>query len=147
MAVCSLNGSPAKTAQRLRRSSTLAHLIEEIRVRVVVLPAAGFPERDEVPLPTLNQREPFMCRLSYGLPCRSDMQRARGAVESALPDNQRAVLIRATKMNVPPQGLFVDFLFIDICGQIDSMGVRARPAIALVPAKAGCRSGFPLARE
>jgi hypothetical protein len=56
-------------------------------------------------------------------------------------------LIRATKMNVPPQGLFVDFLFIDICGQIDSMGVRARPAIALVPAKAGCRSGFPLARE
>ena len=62
------------------------------------------------------------------------MQRARGAVESALPDNQRAVLIRATKMNVAPQGLFVDSLFIDICGQIDSMGVRARAAIALVPA-------------
>jgi hypothetical protein len=50
-------------------------------------------------------------------------------------------------MNVAPQGLFVDFLFIDICGQIDSMGVRARPAIALVAAKAGRRSGFPLARE
>ena len=67
-------------------------------------------------------------------------------VESALPDNQRAVLIRA-KMNVAPQGLFVDSLFIDICGQIDSMGVRARAAIALVPAKAGRRFGFPLARE
>jgi hypothetical protein len=49
------------------------------------------------------------------------MQRARGAVESALPDNQRAVLIRATKINVAPQGLFVDFLFVDNCGQIDSV--------------------------
>src|SRR5262249_8257208 len=39
----------------------LAHLIEKFRVRVVVLPAAGFPELDEIPLPTLNQREPFMC--------------------------------------------------------------------------------------
>jgi hypothetical protein len=71
------------------------------------------------------------------------MQRARGAVESALPDNQRAVLIQATKINVAPQGLFVDFLFVDICGQIDSIGDRARPAIALVPAKVGTQIWIP----
>jgi hypothetical protein len=53
------------------------------------------------------------------------MQQAKGAVESALPNNQRAVPIRATKMNVAPQRLFVDFLFVDKSGQIDSAFVMA----------------------
>jgi hypothetical protein len=34
-------------------------------------------------------------------------------VESALPDIQRAPLIRATKMNAAPADVFVDFLFVD----------------------------------
>jgi hypothetical protein len=34
----------------------------------------------------------------------------------ALPDIQRDLLIRATKMNAAPRGLFVDFLFVDKSG-------------------------------
>jgi hypothetical protein len=49
------------------------------------------------------------------------MQRARSAVESALPNNQRAAPIRATKMNAAPQRLLVDFLFVDNSGQSDSV--------------------------
>jgi hypothetical protein len=75
------------------------------------------------------------------------MQPARGAVESSLPDNQRAVLIRATKMSVAPQGLFVDFLFVDNCGQIDSMVFVLAQQSRSSPRKRGPRSGFPLARE
>jgi hypothetical protein len=56
------------------------------------------------------------------------MQQARGAVESALANSHRAAPIRATKMNVPPQGLFVDFLFVDNSGKIDS----GKTAILLV---------------
>src|SRR5579859_4768047 len=59
--------------------------------------------------------------LSYGLCCRSDMKKAKAAVESALVDNQRALLIRAIKMNAAPHRLFVDFLFVDNRVQIDSM--------------------------
>jgi hypothetical protein len=39
----------------------------------------------------------------------------------ALVDNQRASLIRATKMNSAPSRLFVDFLFVDNSVQIDSI--------------------------
>jgi hypothetical protein len=58
---------------------------------------------------------------SYGPCCRSDMKQARDAVELASVDNQRASLIRATKMNAASSRLFIDFLFVDNCGQIDSM--------------------------
>jgi hypothetical protein len=51
------------------------------------------------------------------------MKEAKNAVESALLDNQRASPIRATKMNAASHRLFVDFLFVDNCVQIDS---RAR---------------------
>jgi hypothetical protein len=47
--------------------------------------------------------------LSYGLSCRSDMKRAKSAVESALSDKQRAALIRATKNECAGGRLFVDF--------------------------------------
>jgi hypothetical protein len=56
------------------------------------------PKLDEVLLPTLNQREPFTSSTVV-----------------------RAAPIRATKMNVARQGLFVDFLFVDNSGQIDSV--------------------------
>jgi hypothetical protein len=35
-----------------------AHLIEELRMRIVVPPAPGFAKFDKVLLPTLNQSEP-----------------------------------------------------------------------------------------
>jgi hypothetical protein len=41
------------------------------------------------------------------------MREAKDAVESTLVNNQRALLIRATKMNAAPHRLFVDFLFVD----------------------------------
>jgi hypothetical protein len=41
------------------------------------------------------------------------MSEAKNAVKSALVDNQRASLIRATKMNAASARLFVDFLFVD----------------------------------
>jgi hypothetical protein len=49
------------------------------------------------------------------------MKEAKVAVESALVDNQRALLIRAIKMNAASHRLFVDFLFVDNSVQIDSM--------------------------
>jgi hypothetical protein len=49
------------------------------------------------------------------------MKQARNAAELASVDNQRASLIRATKMNAASSRLFIDFLFVDNCGQIDSM--------------------------
>jgi hypothetical protein len=49
------------------------------------------------------------------------MEGSQTAVESALPDNQRASLIRVTKMNAAPGRLFVDFLFVDNSVHIDSM--------------------------
>jgi hypothetical protein len=42
-------------------------------------------------------------------------------VESALPDNRRAFPIRATKMNATRSRLFVNFLFVDDSGKIDSI--------------------------
>jgi hypothetical protein len=59
------------------------------------------------------------------------MQRAKSAVESALLNSHRGVLIRATKMNVAPPGLFVDFLFVDNCEEIDSQNHWIASAYAL----------------
>jgi hypothetical protein len=65
------------------------------------------------------------------------MKEARNAVESAPADNQRASLIRATKMNVPSSRLFVDFLFVGRGRRVDSVfpsiviaSPRARPEVA-----------------
>jgi hypothetical protein len=41
------------------------------------------------------------------------MEEPEAHVESALPDIQRASLIRATKMNVATRGVFIDFQFVD----------------------------------
>src|SRR5690242_15135066 len=51
--------------------------------------------------------------LSYGPCCRSDMKRAKTAVESASVDKNCTRPIRATKMNTAAGRLFVDFLFGD----------------------------------
>jgi hypothetical protein len=79
-----------------------ARLIEELRMRIVVSPASGFPKFDEVLLPTLNQSEPAAgdTVVRTLLPFRHEESQA--AVESALVDNQRALPIRATKMNALP---------------------------------------------
>jgi hypothetical protein len=59
------------------------------------------------------------------------MKEAKNAVESALLDNQRAPLIRATKMNAAPSRLFVDFLFVDNNAKIDSACRTAMRGIAI----------------
>ena len=86
-----------------------AHLIEELRVRVVVPPAPGIAKLDEILLPTLDQSEPSAgdTVVRTLLPFRH--QESQATVESALVDNQRASLIRATKMSAAPSRLFVDF--------------------------------------
>jgi hypothetical protein len=53
------------------------------------------------------------------------MREANNAVESALPDNRCAFLIRATKMNGARRRLFVDFLFVDGGRQIDSIVIAS----------------------
>jgi hypothetical protein len=102
-----------------------AHLIEELRLRIVAPPAPGRAKIDEVPLPTLNQSEPAAgdTVVRTLLPFRH--QGSQTAVESALLDNQRALLIQATKMNVAASRLLVDFLFVDNSGQIDSTAPNA----------------------
>jgi len=98
-----------------------AHFIEDLRMRKVVPPAPAIAKFDEVPLPTLNQSEPAAgdTVVRTLLPFRHEGSQI--AVESALPDKKRASPIRATKMNAAPSRLFVDFLFVDNSGQIDSM--------------------------
>jgi hypothetical protein len=49
------------------------------------------------------------------------MKEAKSAVESAPLDNQRAAMIRATKINAVPKRLFVDFLFVGKGALIDSI--------------------------
>jgi hypothetical protein len=95
-----------------------AHLIEELRMRIVVSPAPSITKLDEVPLPTLDQSEPAAgdTVVRTWLPFRHGGSQT--AVESALPDNQRASLIRATKMNAAPSRLFVDFLLVDNSGKL-----------------------------
>jgi hypothetical protein len=90
-----------------------AHLIEELRMRVVVPPATGIAKFDEVLLPTLDQGQPSAgdTVVRTSLPFRHEA--SQSAVESARVDSQRASLIRATKMNAAPPRLFVDFLFVD----------------------------------
>ena len=103
-----------------------AHLIEELRMRIVVPPAPGFAKFDEVLLPTLNQSEPAAgdTVVRTLLPFRHGGSQT--AVEAALADNQRASVIRATKMNAAPNRLFVDFLFVDNSVQIDSIIPKRR---------------------
>ena len=92
-----------------------AHLIDELRSRIVVPPASSGAKFDEVPLPTLNQSEPAAgdTVVRALLPFRHE--RNQTAVKSALLDTQRALLIRATEMNAATSGLFVDFSFVDNC--------------------------------
>jgi hypothetical protein len=54
------------------------------------------------------------------------MKEAKDAVESALVDNHRASLIRATKMSAATNRLFVDFLFVYNGLQIDSIIPKTR---------------------
>jgi hypothetical protein len=97
-----------------------AHLIEELRMRIVMPPAPSIAKLDEILLPTLDQSEPATgdTVVRTLLPFRHEGSQT--AVESALPDNQRASLIRATKMSAAPGRLFVDFLFVDNSVDIDS---------------------------
>src|ERR1700748_1120499 len=83
-------------------------------------PAPGIAKFDEILLPTLDQSEPATGDnvVRTLLPFRHEGSQT--AVESALPDNRRALLIRATKMNAAPGRLFVDFLFVDNSVDIDS---------------------------
>ena len=98
-----------------------AHLIEELRMRIVVSPTPGIAKLDEVPLPTLNQSKPAAgdTVVRTLLPFRHE--RSQSVVESALVDNQHASVIRATKMNAAASRLFVDFLFVDNSRQNDSI--------------------------
>ena len=107
---------PGKPRPLVAKMQHFAHLIEELRVRIVVQPAPSITKLDEVPLPTLNQSEPAAgdTVVRTWLPCRHGGSQT--VVESALPDNQRASLIRATKMNAASSRLFVDFLFVDNSG-------------------------------
>jgi hypothetical protein len=87
----------------------LAHFFEKLRMRVVVLPAPGIPQFDEILLPTLDQREPSAGGTVVRAFLPFDMKRAKSAVESALSDDRRAALIRATKNECVCGRLFVDF--------------------------------------
>lgn len=93
----------------VREIKDVAHLIEELRVPIIVPPAPGIAKLDEILLPTLDQSEPSASNTVVRtlLPFRH--QESQTAVESALHDNQRASLIRATKMSAAPSRLFVDF--------------------------------------
>ena len=97
-----------------------AHLIEELRMRIVMPPAPSIAKLDEILLPTLDQSEPATgdTVVQTLLPFRHEGSQT--AVKSALPDDQRASPIRATKMNAAPGRLFVDFLFVDKSVYIDS---------------------------
>jgi len=97
-----------------------AHLIEKLRMRVVTPPAPGIAKFDKVLLPTLDQSEPSArdTVVRTLLPFRHEGSQT--AVESARVDNQRALPIRATKMNAAASRLFIDFSFVDNSGQNDS---------------------------
>jgi hypothetical protein len=86
-------------------------------------PTPGIAKFDEILLPTLDQSEPATddTVVRTLLPFRHEGSQT--AVESARLDNQRASLIRATKMNAAPGRLFVDFLFVDNSVDIDSTAV------------------------
>ena len=95
----------------------LAHFVEQFRLRVIVPPAAGIEKFDQMLLPALDQGEPSARELSYGLACRSDMEKAKAQIETPL--NRRWTLIgaqllnSAIEMNVAPRGAIVDFQFVD----------------------------------
>jgi hypothetical protein len=67
------------------------------------------------------------------------MKEAKNAAESALLDNQRAAMIRATKMNAAPRRLFVDFLFVALIDSISSSWPDLfRPSTSLRTSRRGC---------
>jgi hypothetical protein len=70
-----------------------AHLIEKLRMRIVMPPASSIAKFDEVLLPTLDQSEPSAgdTVVRTLLPFRHEGSQA--AVESARVDNQRALPI------------------------------------------------------
>jgi hypothetical protein len=45
-------------SERQESPYDITHFVEKLRMRVVVLPAPGIPQFDEILLPTLDQREP-----------------------------------------------------------------------------------------
>ncbi len=119
--VCWLaDGHAGKPRPLVAKLQHFAHLSKELRMRIVVPPAPAITKLDEILLPTLDQSEPSASDTVVRtlLPFRH--QGSQTAVESALADNQRALLIRATKMNAASSRLFVDFLFVDNRVQIDS---------------------------
>jgi hypothetical protein len=88
------------------------HLIEKLRMCVVVSPAAAIAKLDQVLSPTLDQSEPSAgdTVVRTLLPFRhevSQKNKTKNAAESALLDNQRSLLIRATKMSAAANRLFV----------------------------------------
>jgi hypothetical protein len=119
--VCLLADRQAgKPRPLVTKMQCFAHLIEKLRMRIVMPPASSIAKFDEVLLPTLDQSEPSAgdTVVRTLLPFRHEGSQA--AVESARVDNQRALPIRATKMNATASRLFVDFLFVDNSGQNDS---------------------------
>jgi hypothetical protein len=89
-----------------------AHFIEKLLIGVVVSPAIAVAKLDELLLPTRDQREPFASDTVVRtlLPFRhevSQKNKTKNAAESALLDNQRSLLIRATKMNATASRPFV----------------------------------------
>jgi hypothetical protein len=110
-------GKPRPLVMKMQH---FAHLIEKLRMRIVMAPAPGVAKFDEVLLPTLDQSEPSAGDIVVRtlLPFRHGASQT--AVESARVDNQRALPIRATKMNAAASRLLIDFLFVDNSGQNDS---------------------------
>jgi hypothetical protein len=106
------DGQARKLRPLIAQMQHIAHLLDKLRTRVVVLPAPGIAKLNEILLPTLDQREPSAgdTVVRTLLPFRHEGSQT--AVESAHLHKQRAALIRATKMNAAPRRLFVDFLFV-----------------------------------
>jgi len=100
-------GRAGKLCPLIAKMQHFTHLIEKLRMRVVVSPAAAIAKIDQILLPTLDQSEPSASDTVVRtlLPFRHEA--SQNAAESALLDNQRALPIRATKMNAVANRLFV----------------------------------------
>jgi hypothetical protein len=97
-----------------------AHLLEKLRMRIITPPAPAIAKFDKVLLPTLDENEPSArdTVVRTLLPFRHEEKPRPPWI--GVVDNKRAPLIRATKMNVAPGRLFVDFLLFDSHMKIDS---------------------------
>jgi hypothetical protein len=96
-----------------------AHLPEKLRMCIVAAPAPAIAKFDEALLPTLDEDEPSArdTVVRTLLPFRHEESQGR---RREIGVKKRALLIRATKMNVAAGRLFVDFLFVDSHTKIDS---------------------------